>query len=136
MKKKRLLDSCALLAYLRKELNYQRVLEILSAGSKEGQVVMNEINVGECYYLVARERGVEQADYLIDTIIPNLPITVVSNTFDDIIGASRIKSKHPISYADCFAVATAIREKAVIVTGDPDFKLVEGIVEIEWLTAP
>lgn len=136
MKKKRLLDSCALLVYLKKELDYQRVLEILSVGSKEGRVVMNEINVGECHYLVARERGLEQADYLIDTIIPNLPIKLVSNTFDDIIAASRVKSKHSIPYADCFAVATAIREKAVIVTGDPDFKLVEGIVEIEWLAAP
>lgn len=36
-------------------------------------------------------------------------------------------------HADCFAVATAIRERAAIVTGDPEFKKVEKLVEIEWL---
>jgi ribonuclease VapC len=50
-----------------------------------------------------------------------------------VIDAAKIKAQYPISYADCFAVATAIREKAVVITGDPDFKHVEKIVEIDWL---
>ncbi len=47
--------------------------------------------------------------------------------------ASKIKARYPISYADCFAVATALRENATIVTGDPEFKTVQKLVEIDWL---
>ncbi|MFZ3072625.1 MAG: type II toxin-antitoxin system VapC family toxin [Thermodesulfobacteriota bacterium] len=133
MKKKRLLDSFAILAYLKKEDGYERVLEILSYGGKTRSVIMNEINVGESYYIIARKRGVKEAEYFIETILPNLPIQVFSNSFDHIIEASRIKAKYPISYSDCFAVALAMREKAVIVTGDPEFKMVKNLVEIEWL---
>lgn len=133
MKKKRLLDSFAMIAYLKKEDNYKKIAEILSLNPKERSIVMNEINVGESYYIIARERDIEQADYFIETILPNLPIQIISNAFEHIIEASRIKAKYPISYADCFAVATAIRENAVIVTGDPEFKRVENLVEIDWL---
>lgn len=133
MKKKRLLDSYALLVYLRREGNYQRVVELLSQALRNHSVIMNEINVGECYYIIARERGIRQAEYFIETVLPNIPLKVVSNSFDHIIEASRIKVSHPISYADCFAVATALREKAIILTGDPDFRRVKDLIEIEWL---
>jgi len=131
--RKVLLDSYALLAYLKKEDNYKKVMELLNSVSDDSSILMNDINVGESYYIIARERGIEQADYFIETILPNLPIAIISNSFNQIIDASRIKVDHPISYADCFVVATAKREKAIIVTGDPDFKRVEGIVDIEWL---
>jgi hypothetical protein len=32
-----------------------------------------------------------------------------------------------------FAVATAVKEKATVVTGDPEFQKVEGLVGIDWL---
>jgi ribonuclease VapC len=94
---------------------------------------MNEINIGETFYILARERGLDQAEYFTNAILPNLPITRIGNTLIEVIEAAKIKAQYPISYADCFVVATAIREKAVIVTGDPDFKFVEKIVTIDWL---
>lgn len=133
MKKKRLLDSFAMLAYLKKEDNYHRVVELLSSASKDYSIIMNEMNIGESYYIIARERDVPQADYFIETILPTLPIQTIPASFDCIIEASRIKAGHSISYADCFAVATAMRENAVILTGDPEFKKVERLVEVEWL---
>jgi hypothetical protein len=36
-------------------------------------------------------------------------------------------------YADCFAVTTALKEKASIVSGDPEIKKVEKIAQIEWI---
>lgn len=133
MKRKILLDSYAILAYLKKEDNYRKVMELLNSAPADCSIIMNEINVGESYYIIARERGVKQADYFIETILPNLPIDIISNSFNQIIDASRIKADHPISYADCFVVATATREKAMIVTGDPDFKRFKNIVDIEWI---
>lgn len=131
MKKKSLIDSFALLAYLKQESNYQKVENLLS--SKETQLLMNDINIGETFYILARERGLDQAEYFINAILPNLPITKIGNTLAEVIDAAKIKAQHPVSYADCFVVATAIREKASIITGDPDFRHVEKIVTVDWL---
>ena len=131
MKRKSLIDSYALLAYLKQENNYRKVENLLS--SKETQPLMNDINIGETFYILARERGLDKAEYFINAILPNLPIIKIGNTFAEVIQAAKIKAQYPISYADCFAVATAIRERVVIITGDPDFKHVEKIVEIDWL---
>lgn len=131
MKRKNLIDSYALLAYLKQENNYRKVENLLS--SKESELLMNDINIGETFYILTRERGLDKAEYFINAILPNLPIIKIGNAFSDVMQAAKIKAQYPISYADCFAVATAIREKAVIITGDPDFKHVEKIVEIDWL---
>ena len=40
-------------------------------------VIMNALNMGEVYPIVARHRGVEQADYFVEDI-PHLPIKVLS----------------------------------------------------------
>ena len=39
----------------------------------------------------------------------------------------------PIAYADCFAIATALLKKAIIVTGDPELEKARHLVNIEWL---
>ena len=44
---------------------------------------------------------------------------------------AEIKACHPIAYADCPAGATALQRGASLVTGDPDFKEVEHLVEVE-----
>jgi len=129
--RKRVLDSYALLAYLKKEDKYGRIKGLLS--SKDTVLFMNEINLGECFYILARERSIDKAEYFIHTVLPNLPITKISNTFQDIIEAAKIKAKHPLSYADCFAIQTSLKENAPIITGDPEFKKADKLVKIEWL---
>jgi hypothetical protein len=41
------------------------------------------------------------------TILPSLPLHRSDNTFRDFIEAPKIKEQYALSYADCFAVATA-----------------------------
>ena len=94
---------------------------------------MNHVNIGETFYILARERGLEKAEYFINVILRTLPILSVGNSLEEVIEAARIKARHPISYADAFVVSTAAKERAAIVTGDPDFKHVETLVKIEWL---
>ena len=135
MKRKRLLDSYALLAYLNKEDGFEKVRNVLANAQKSSRpVLMNELNVGETYYILYRKRGHEQAEYFLDTVLAGLPISMISNDFNAVISASKIKARHALSFADCFAVATAQRENAVILTGDPEFKNVEKFVKIDWLT--
>ncbi|NWF56095.1 MAG: type II toxin-antitoxin system VapC family toxin [Syntrophaceae bacterium] len=131
MSGKRVLDSYALLAYLKKEDRYEKVKNLL--GSKGAVVLMNEINLGECFYILARERGMDQADYFLHTILPNLPLVKRANTFEEVVEAAKIKAGHALSYADCFAIQTALKENAPIVTGDPEFKKAESLVKIDWL---
>ena len=95
---------------------------------------MNELNIGETHYILSRKRGYEQAEYFLDVVLPGLPISMISNDFNTVIAASKIKARHPISFADCFAVATAQLENATIMTGDPEFEHVEELVKIDWLT--
>ncbi len=94
---------------------------------------MNEFNVGEIYSILLRNRGKPPADEFLNNILPSLPIFVVSNTFESIIEAAEIKAQYPMSYADAFAVSTAIRMDAAVMTGDPEFKAVENLVTVEWL---
>ena len=47
--------------------------------------------------------------------------------------AALFKSGKKISYADCFAAALAKLRKAELVTGDQDFRQVEGEVKILWI---
>ena len=80
--------------------------------------VMSWINVGEVFYLVDRREGraaaVEVVDFLRARLVLDLP------TPERVLEAAVIKSAHGVSYADAFAVATAIAHDAVLVTGDPD----------------
>ena len=131
-----MLDSYALLAYLNKEAGFEKVRNVLADAQKSNHpVLMNELNVGETYYILYRKRGQEQAEYFLDTVLAGLPIYMVSNDFNAVVSASKIKARHALSFADCFAVATAQRENAVILTGDPEFKNVEKLVKIDWLAA-
>ena len=135
MKKARLVDSFALLAYLKKEKDYQKVKDILASHQNgEEDLLINEINVGEVYYILARERSLDAAEYFLHDILQALAIKTVPNSLPDVIEAARIKVQFPIPYADAFAVATAVRHGATLVTGDLDFKKVEHLIDIDWLT--
>ena len=131
MKTKIVLDSFALLAFLKKESGFEKVKRLLAA--EDIHALINDMNVGEAYYIIARERGSSQADFFVDVLLPSLPITLVANALPEVIEAARIKAKFSLSYADCFAVATAYREKAPLITGDPEFKKVQDIIEIDWI---
>jgi predicted nucleic acid-binding protein len=127
------LDTFAILAYLQKESGYERVMDLLSTGQGDSAIIMNAINIGEVYYILAREKSVEEADFFIDLIVPALNIRVELNELQDVIAAARIKAAFPVSYADAFAAAASQKHSAVLLTGDPDFKHIETLIDIEWL---
>ena len=132
MKKKSVFDAYALLSYLKKESGHARVRDLLA--SEDTSLFINSINAGEVFYIFARERGIQAAEYFQSVILPSLPVRIVENSLDDVIEAARIKAKYSLSFADCFAAATAIREGASLLTGDPEFKKLGKALSIEWLT--
>lgn len=131
MKTRKVLDAYAFLAYLQGEGGHRRVKEMLA--SDDADLLVNAVNAGEVYYILARARGVREADYFLNVILPGLPVTVIENSFEDVIEAARLKAAHALSFADCFAAATAVRERAPLVTGDREFERLGRAVEIEWI---
>lgn len=128
-----LLDSFALLAFLNGERGFEKVRSLLRAAEAAAEpLLMNEINIGEVYYVTAKARSLEQAEEVLRRL-EALPIRAVSNAFNDVLEAARIKARTTVAYADAFAVATAVRASAVLVTGDPEFRSVSHLVKIEWL---
>ena len=132
----KVLDSWALMAWVKdEEPAASQVEDLLDAGeARQVDLLMSMINVGEVYYLLRKQRGPPRAEKFWDDI-QTLPVRIVGAPNDLILEAARFKSQYPISYADAFAVATAVRERATLVTGDLDFKALSeaNVVEIEWL---
>jgi len=134
MMKRLLLDSFAVLAWIQDEPGAQIVEDLLYRAQDEGeQVLLNIINLGEVYYCCARVQDISFARDIVEKI-RLLPVTIYPCSNDLVLEAAAFKAQYPISYADAFIVATAIRENACIVTGDPDFKKLDHLIKIEWLT--
>jgi len=66
-------------------------------------------------------------------LIRQLPIQILAVDEQAVFSAAHIKANFTLSYADAFAVAAAINERAVILTGDPEFEAVKSIIDVEWL---
>ena len=67
--------------------------------------------------------------------IAGMPIELVGAETDLrlVRQAALFKAAKKMSYADCFAAALAKTRNAELVTGDPEFKAVEGEIKIGWL---
>ena len=130
------LDSFALLAYLQDESVAPHIEKLLENATKEKcRLFVSMINLGELLYITERRGGVAKAQDVL-AIIRQLPIAIMSVDEQTVFAAAHIKANHAISYADCFAVVTAIQEDAIIITGDPEFQSVEALVKVEWLQTP
>jgi ribonuclease VapC len=90
------------------------------------------MNLGEIIYSTKREFG-DQKKLEVLSNIERLEFTVLPVPNALIFQAAEYKAQYGISYADCFALASAIEHKAMIVTGDPEFKKVEQLIEVVWV---
>jgi len=132
--KRILFDAHAILVWTQKEPGYERVKSLLVACREDSMAgYMSYINLGEVYYKTIRTVGLSPAKAFLENFL-RLPVTLVLPDRDLVWKASEIKAEFAISYADCFAAATAVRYEAVILTGDPEFKKLGKLVSVEWIT--
>jgi ribonuclease VapC len=126
-------DSYALLKLFQKEKGYEKVAQLLEEVRKSGATkYLNAINLGEIIYSTKREFG-DQKKLEVLANIERLDFNILPIPNNLIYEAAEYKAQYNISYADCFALASAIEHKAALVTGDPEFKKVEQLVEIVWI---
>ena len=128
------LDSWAVIAYLGDEEAGGKVAEIMAdAHENKVPLKMSILNVGEVWYSVARQTSENEADQAVAEL-KELGIEFVDADWKMTRIAAAYKSKHKMSYADCFAAALAKVEHAELVTGDKEFKEVENTIKVVWLS--
>ena len=52
------------------------------------------------------------------------------------LSAARLKARHRISYADAYCAALADMSGFPVVTGDPEFRQLEGRIQLGWIGGP
>ncbi len=129
----RVLDSYSLIAYIENEPGAEKMIEVLRLARDSGKaLLLSVVNWGEVYYIMLREADQERADHVAH-LISTLPIQIVPVDLELARQAALFKSRKKMSYADCFAAALAKLRRAELVTGDKDFRQVEGEIKLLWL---
>ena len=125
------LDSSALLAYLRGEEKGEWVKELLGEQSSE-EILMSVVNWMEVLYILGRELGWEETVSRLVSVRGSL-LTLVEVDERTAELAAKFKIGGKIALADCFAAALANIRDAVLVTADKEFKQFEKQIKIKWL---
>jgi ribonuclease VapC len=127
------LDSFALLALLGREPGSEEVAKLLRrAQQREARVQMSWVNAGEVAYILERRFGLARSHTAL-ALMDATGLEVVPVERELALLAAHIKAGQPIAYADTFAAALAQQAAATLVTGDLEFKKLEGAVDILWL---
>ena len=128
-----LFDSHALLAFFQKERGTEVVAKILRRAMKERlDRLICVINLGEIIYITKRRFGDNKKLEVLGRV-HQLGFNVLPVPESLVFKAAELKAEYPIAYADCFTLSCAIERSAILVTGDPEFKKVAHLVNIQWI---
>jgi ribonuclease VapC len=128
-----LFDSHALLKLFQRETGYEKVVRLIEhARRAAAPMYVNAINLGEIVYATKRAFG-DQKKIEILAHIERLGIQVLPIPNALVFRAAEYKAEFNMSFADCFALASAVEHNAVLVTGDPEFRAVQHLVKIAWV---
>jgi predicted nucleic acid-binding protein len=131
------LDAHALMVLFNDEPGADEVERILlKAESGNPRLLMSVVNWGEIYYSILRGASQEIADAKSHEIagMQLELVPVDARDLELVRQAAVFKATKKMSYADCFAAALAKTRNAELVTGDPEFRVVENeLKKIRWL---
>lgn len=129
----KVLDSWALMAFFEDEAGAEKVEGLLLRAEESGKpLLMCVVNWGEVWYNIARREGEPVANRFMDDI-GKMAIEIVDADRELTLLAAKLKSKHVMAYADCFAAALAKQRRVDLVTGDKEFKSVVGDIKVLWV---
>ena len=129
----KVLDSYALMAFFEDEPGADFVRGLIHKAVESGtNLLMSVVNLGEVWYSIARTNSPETADQYVHEI-KGMGIEIVNVDWMLTRQAAAFKVNGNISYGDCFAAALAKIRKAELITGDKEFKSLDGEIKISWL---
>jgi len=127
------LDSWPLLAMFEDQpgaANAEREIDrALGAGRR---IAISVVNAGEIWYAFLRRRTRHDAERALGRL-DEMGVELIKVDWGIARQAAEYKARGGISYADCFAAATARRIGGQILTGDREFEAVEDDVDIIWI---
>lgn len=127
------LDTWAVIAYLEDEPSGEQVEDLIATAHEEQiPIYMSVVNVGEVWYTMAREISEDEANASVKSL-RDLRIQFENADWEITQEAARFKSQHKMSYADAFAAALTKTKKADLITGDNEFKPLDGEIKIAWI---
>ena len=127
------MDSWAMMAFFENEASAESVEKIILESFRgSAKLIMSVINAGELWYSIARAYSESRADAVLDEL-DALDIEIVDADREITRHAAKYKASGSIAYADCFAAACAKLKKAVLVTGDREFKKLDRKIKIRWI---
>ena len=128
-----LFDSHALLAFFQEEKGTEVVAKILRRALKQRlDRLICVINLGEIIYMTKRRFGDNKKVEILGRV-HQLGFKILPAPEALVYKAAELKADYPISYADCFALACALEQSAILVTGDPELKKVAHLINIQWI---
>jgi len=128
-----LFDSHALLKLFQKETGHEKVARMLVQAKRLGTPkYISVINLGEIIYATKRAFG-DQKKIEVLAHVERLGIRILPVPNDLVFRAAEYKASFSMSFAGCFALASAVEHRAVLVTGDPEFRAAEHLVTIAWV---
>lgn len=132
MEPRYVIDAQPLVAYIKRERDWQRVEAAIRAATT-GRVALRltTVNAGEVVIGAERAFGALAGHRALDSVQGWTDIVAVD--LELAARAAWFKLRGGISYADCFAAALAHRDGIPLITGDPEFHRVEDVVRIAWL---
>jgi predicted nucleic acid-binding protein len=96
------------------------------ARDAEQPLRMSVINWGEVYYTIAKAEGFAETVRIMDRV-KLLPLAVLDAGEGVTARAAQLKAGHGLPYADCFAAATAAKDKILVTSDAKDFKKIPGL---------
>lgn len=128
-----LFDSHALLKLFQRETGYEKVVRLLEQSRRsKAPKYLNAINLGEIVYSTKRTFG-DQKKIEVLAHIERLGLIVLPIPDDLVFRAAEYKAGFSLSFADCFALASAVEHGAILITGALEFRAVEHLVKIAWV---
>nr|CBH36731.1 conserved hypothetical protein containing PIN domain [uncultured archaeon] len=122
-----LIDSWAWIEYFRGSKAGEQIKGVIE--DSEEKMVISTINIAEVYRSILRFYSEDFAEEKIEAMKQR---AFVCDVIEEIaVEAAKIKHKKKWGLGDSLIYATAKKEGARVLTGDPDFKDVEGVIFIE-----
>jgi len=127
-------DSFALLSFIFDEADADMVADYFKKALQDKKrIYICAVNWSEVMYRTIRVQG-KSAWKTVQTHLHDLPIEIVDADLALSEAAAEFKAANKMSLADAYAAALTKAKKAELVTGDPEFKPLEGVLKnIVWL---
>jgi predicted nucleic acid-binding protein len=127
------LDASALLAMFFGEPGVDMMRDLFNrAAEADRPLLVSAVNWAEVLYRLARRHGQEGLE-VARRFDRTMPLHVVPVDLELAEIAAEFKASRKLALADAFAAALAKHKKAELITGDQEFKQVEGDIKIGWL---